>query len=334
MSTDRRTATPTDDSGPTPTPINHRANRCTRAANSPYDNTTPSNTTAGASGDRTTCASNNSTNVELGTACDVAFHDPTTNPRSPAPRTSTSPTAESAPRANAPRTRTNRSPNPTTVARSNTSEANVNDAAMPAAGPVASYCSVSVNCRSNLETPGSTSTVSTVSPGRVTWTGVVFWNSSKIWNSGEYAVERVGATASTTLSKGTSACPNAARSASRTRDSTSANVAAGSTAVRRTRVLTSIPTTSSSASSPRPAIGVPIATSPVPLSRAVSTASAACITMNIVESCCRARARSARWSSAGTVNRTTPPRSALSAGLGRSRGRSIASGRPDSVCFQ
>ncbi|KAF0963866.1 hypothetical protein MLGJGCBP_03005 [Rhodococcus sp. T7] len=118
MSTDRRTATPTDDSGPTPTAINHRANRCTRAANSPYDNTTPANTTAGASGDRTTCASNNSTNVELGTACDVALHDPTTNPRSPAPKTSTSPTTESAPRANAPRIRTRRPASVVTAARS------------------------------------------------------------------------------------------------------------------------------------------------------------------------------------------------------------------------
>ncbi len=53
-----------------------------------------------------------------------------------------------------------------------------------------------------------------------------------------------------------------------------------SISVRRTSVFTNMPIRSSSAASPRPATGVPIATSGVPLSRASSTDSAACTTMN------------------------------------------------------
>ncbi|SLJ82988.1 Uncharacterised protein [Mycobacteroides abscessus subsp. abscessus] len=50
--------------------------------------------------------------------------------------------------------------------------------------------------------------------------------------------------------------------------------------MRSTRVLTNMPTTSSSSASPRPATGVPTAMSAVPDSRASSAASAACTTMN------------------------------------------------------
>ena len=80
-------------------------------------------------------------------------------------------------------------------------------------------------------------------------------NSSITWNNGECAVDRGGSSASTTRSNGMSACMNALRSASRTRRNSSPNEQLPPTSQRRTRVLTNIPTMSSSAAAPRPAMG-------------------------------------------------------------------------------
>ncbi|PBI99404.1 hypothetical protein BKP42_20670 [Rhodococcus erythropolis] len=64
-------------------------------------------------------------------------------------------------------------------------------------------------------------------------------------------------------SNGRSAFSNAARSVARTWANKSRNDIAGVRRLRRATVPTNIPTTSSSAGSPRPEIGVPITTSSV-----------------------------------------------------------------------
>jgi hypothetical protein len=80
ISTDRGKANPTNRSGPTPHPINTRANRFARAFSSAYDSSSPWTTRATASGVRATCAANNSGNVTPGTGVSVSFHS--TNNRS------------------------------------------------------------------------------------------------------------------------------------------------------------------------------------------------------------------------------------------------------------
>ncbi|SLH22796.1 Uncharacterised protein [Mycobacteroides abscessus subsp. abscessus] len=117
-------------------------------------------------------------------------------------------------------------------------------------------------------------------PGSCRVACLVFWNASITWNSGCLACERAGLSTSTSRSNGTSACANACRSVSRAWFSRSAKLAEPDTSVRSTRVLTNMPIRSSRAASPRPATGVPMAMSEVPLARASSTASALCMTMN------------------------------------------------------
>ncbi|SLG99708.1 Uncharacterised protein [Mycobacteroides abscessus subsp. abscessus] len=77
-------------------------------------------------------------------------------------------------------------------------------------------------------------------------------------------------------------------------------------------------------------MGVPMAMSRVPDSRASNTASAACTTMNSVELCSAARPRSPACTSGSTVKPTVAPRLEATAGRGRSVGRSSCSTRPPS----
>ncbi|SLH48266.1 Uncharacterised protein [Mycobacteroides abscessus subsp. abscessus] len=143
------------------------------------------------------------------------------------------------------------------------------------------------------------------------------------WNSGWWACERAGLSTSTSRSNGTSACANAARSVRRTCSSRSLNFAPRSISLRSTRVLTNMPTRSSSARSPRPAIGVPIAMSVLLDRRAAQVARAACTTMNRVTPCARATSSSARCSCASTVKWCSAPALEATSGRGRSAGSSI-----------
>ncbi|MDI9932182.1 hypothetical protein QM588_17350 [Rhodococcus sp. IEGM 1354] len=139
---------------------------------------------------------------------------------------------------------------------------------------------------------------------------------SATWNNGCRDVERTGLRTSTRRSNGTSACANADRSVSRTRASSCSNDSAGSTSVRSTNVLTNIPTRSSSAGSPRPATGAPMAMSVVPLNRASNSAYADCITMNSDELFARARSARATCSRAGISMRSLLPALDDTAGRG------------------
>ncbi len=164
-----------------------------------------------------------------------------------------------------------------------------------------------VTCRSNFAAAESNSTSETARSPRVNSAFPRFWNVSITWNSGCRACERAGSRISTSRSNGTSACPNAARSDDRTCPSSSSNDAPGCTSARSTRVLTNMPITSSRTASPRPATGVPIAMSDVPLNRASSTDNAACTTMNGVTECWRANSSTARDRSASSANRCVAP---------------------------
>ncbi|SLG99850.1 Uncharacterised protein [Mycobacteroides abscessus subsp. abscessus] len=149
---------------------------------------------------------------------------------------------------------------------------------------------------------------STVRPGSSSEVRPRFWNDSITWNSGCRAWDRAGLSTSTSRSNGTSACAKAARSRSRTCASRSVNGVAVSTWVRSTRVLTNMPTRSSSACSPRPATGMPMAMSSAPDSRDSSVAKAPCTTMNRVVPLACATRLSLSISSPGTRKRWVPAR--------------------------
>ena len=122
----------------------------------------------------------------------------------------------------------------------------------------------------------------TTAPGRFSSVPSSWLTCSMIWNSGLRPAERGGLTSSTTRSNGISWWLYAARPASRTRASSSRKVGAPEVSIRRTSVLTKKPIRSSSASSVRPATGVPIGMS-VPAPRRVSSvASAACAIIDTV----------------------------------------------------
>ncbi|SLI59613.1 Uncharacterised protein [Mycobacteroides abscessus subsp. abscessus] len=95
-----------------------------------------------------------------------------------------------------------------------------------------------------------------------------------------------------------------------------------------------MPTSSSSAGSERPAIGVPTAMSLLALNRASRVASAACNTMNRLTPRPAATASAAARVSAGMVNRTRCASPVRRSGRGRSRGRSSWSGSPASAVRQ
>ncbi|PBI82809.1 hypothetical protein BKP42_68440 [Rhodococcus erythropolis] len=146
------------------------------------------------------------------------------------------------------------------------------------------------------------------------------------WKSGEYDCERTGSSTSTKRSNGRSALANAWRSNSRTDSSNSAKRAPGDTTERSARVLTNMPTRSSSARSPRPATGVPTTTSYSPVKRESTTARAACNTMNGVAPCSRATFSNCAFTSGLRWAENMAPRPEASAGRGRSSGRSITDG--------
>ncbi len=162
----------------------------------------------------------------------------------------------------------------------------------------------------------------------------VFANVSITWNSGWWASDLAGLSTSTSRSNGTSWWEYAARSAVRTRWSSSAKEGSPDTSVRSTRVLTKNPTRLSSASSVRPAIAVPMgmsAPAPIRVSRA---AIPAWTTMNRLAWWALASAWSASWTTAGTSSSTTPPPFPATAGRGRSVGSSSSSGASASVARQ
>ena len=83
-----------------------------------------------------------------------------------------------------------------------------------------------------------------------------------------------------------------------------------------------MPIRPSSSASPRPATGVPIAISSLPDSRASSTASAECTTMNRVAPCARASSASASWTTGSIRTSTRAPARFATGGRGRSLGNS------------
>ncbi|SLH95345.1 Uncharacterised protein [Mycobacteroides abscessus subsp. abscessus] len=133
---------------------------------------------------------------------------------------------------------------------------------------------------------------------------------------------------STTRSNGTVACENAWRAVVFDSSINASKLRPGSGRLRSVRVLTNMPTRSSSAAAPRPATGVPTATSVAPDNRASSTAKAACTTMNGVASCRCARARMRAATGAPSRARTVAPRLEATAGRGRSVGSARSSGSP------
>ncbi|NIL77567.1 hypothetical protein RhoFasB10_03712 [Rhodococcus sp. B10] len=205
---------------------------------------------------------------------------------------------------------------------------------IPAGWPETSNASEMVSCRSKFAMSSTRSMASTSRFGSVMLGRAVCWNSSITWNSGVYAGVRTGSRRSTTRSNGTSACVNASRSVLRTASSRSWNEVDDSIRVRNTSVLTNIPTTSSSAASPRPEIGVPTEMSSDPDSADNRMPSAACTIMNTLESRDDASDAIRPCSSASRSNPSFAPRNDGSLGRGRSSGSSSTSGAPDNVSTQ
>lgn len=141
-----------------------------------------------------------------------------------------------------------------------------------------------------------------------------------IWNNGLRPAERGGFSASTIRSKGTSWCSYAARLVSRTRASRSRKVGSPAVSMRMTRVFAKKPINPSSASSARPATGVPSGMSTPAPDRVSTAAMAACATMARVVPVTRASSaiRSCRSDPRSRTNAS--PRPELAAGRGRSVG--------------
>ncbi len=120
-----------------------------------------------------------------------------------------------------------------------------------------------------------TVTPETRSPGSSKSPPGAFCTTSPVWNSGWWDSDRDGFSTSTRCSNGTSWCAYADSAVSRTRPNSSTKLGSPLVSVRSTRVLMKKPTSSSRASSVRPAIGEPIAMSVPAPSRVYSAASAA-----------------------------------------------------------
>ncbi len=311
-STVRSINTATGVSGPTPSSSSRRANRLERASNSAYVNARSSAPpqTAGASGAPATCTANNSCSEEpsCGTTTAVLFHSLSTRSRSAPPRISSSPIGRVGSATAAVRSSTSLRPISSTVSRSYRSAANSIAPLMPAAAPVSSVLRPNWKSRSNLAVPvpGAT-TAADRTPGSSTSGPPASCTAKATWKSGWRASERAGLTASTTCSKGRSWRAKAARSACRTRATSSLNEGSPETSDRSTRVLTKKPTSSAKASSVRPAVTVPRGMSVPAPSRDSSAARPACSTISIEACCPRASSCSAEWTGAGSSNSTNPP---------------------------
>ncbi len=103
------------------------------------------------------------------------------------------------------------------------------------------------------------------------------------WKSGVRPMDRAGSRTSTRRSKGTSWFSNAPSAVSRARSRSSRKAGSPDTSVRRTRVFMKQPTSSSRASSRRPATGEPIGTSSPAPNRDNNAARPAWSTMNTDE---------------------------------------------------
>ena len=151
---------------------------------------------------------------------------------------------------------------------------------------------------------------------------------------GARARQRGGASSSTSRSKGMSWWAKAARLCSRTRSSSCTKLGSPVRSVRRTRVLTKNPARSSSASSVRPATGVPMGMSLPAPRRLRSTARAAWSTMKMVTPCWRASSVRRACKAGGMARGVVAPRWPAVAGRGRSAGRDSSSGIPARVSRQ
>ncbi|PPS68940.1 hypothetical protein BZZ08_07350 [Streptomyces sp. MH60] len=104
--------------------------------------------------------------------------------------------------------------------------------------------------------------------------------------------------------------------------------------MRSTSVFTKKPTSLSSASSVRPAIGVPKGMSVPAPSRDSSVASAVWSTMNRLDLPSRATRTRPLYTSSGSSKATRSPTYEAVTGLGRSNGSESSAGRSDNECFQ
>ena len=190
------------------------------------------------------------------------------------------------------------------------------------------------NERSNFAVDDGTGTVVTTRSANSNTAFALFCSASITWKSGFRARERAGLTFSTTCSNGTSWLAWAIRLTSRTRATSSRKSGSPAVSVRSTSVFTKNPTSSSSASSVRPAIGVPNGMSVPAPSRVSRPASAACSTMNNVAPLAWASASSFRWTSAPTRKSTMAPSFDATAGRARSTGSTSSSGSPVSAPCQ
>ncbi|CAM5620650.1 hypothetical protein SGRI78S_07334 [Streptomyces griseus subsp. griseus] len=277
-----------------------------------------------------TVAANRSSTVvkSVGSAMDGPRLSPMASRRrcSSAPTSGRSPMAvPGSPTASA-RRRAKRSAIRTAVSASNRSRLYSSVPSRQLPSPVADARSVKEKERSNLAPPVSTASSLAWRPGRSRRGGRWLLRVSMTWKMGWRESDRVGRTASTSRSKGSSWWAYAARSVSRTRDSSSVKSGLPPRSVRRASVLTKKPTSGSSASSVRPATGVPMSTSLSPPIRCSRAARAACSTMKVLLAVDFASRATPAMVSSGTRTATVPPRPLGEAGRGRSAVRAVSSG--------
>ncbi len=250
--------------------------------------------------------------------------------RSPGVMRSRRPTGASGSRVTASSRRTRCSPRRSTVGPVNRSVLY----SIRTSRPPAAAFSVTWKARSNLAVVDSRGSGAASRPGTATTGSTALWKASTTWTSGCRAVDRAGASSSTRRSNGTSAWAKAARSVSRTRASSCRKPGSPLVSVRSTRVLTKQPTSCWTASSVRPATGLPSGMSspaPRPVSSAASPAWTA---MKSVAPPSRASSASRACTAGGTATATDAPRWPARAGRGRSVGRAISSGSPASASRQ
>ncbi len=241
----------------------------------------PSKITAGASGIRATCASNNSSIVAPGMSRAVSFQCASPR-RSAGVRTSKVLSGRAGAAAAWPSSRVSRAASASMVAWSNRSAAYSKVALIPAGAPRASRSWANARVKSNLAAPAGTGSAWIRSPGSCQLTAPTSSSASMTWNSGCRDGDRAGFSTSTSRSNGTSWRAWAASTVSRTRPTSSANPGSLARSARSTSVFTKNPTRSSSASSVRPATGAPTGISAPAPSRDSTATSPASTTMNTV----------------------------------------------------
>ncbi len=181
--------------------------------------------------------------------------------------------------------------------------------------------------RSNCTAPGNVSAGRSARPGSASSGSGSLRSVNKTWNSGPRERSRSGCRASTSCSKGSSACARAPSAVSRPRRRRVRNVGSPDRSPRSTRRLRKRPITPSSAGSGRSATAVPTATSSCPAWRARTAWNTARTAMKRVAPVAPPRRRIASTAAASKRTGRRAPRGLRTGGRGRSVGSSRAGGR-------